>query len=127
MSTKPVLSARQRAFVAALASGLSHADAAATVGVTKRTASRYMAEPAIRAALGQAQADALGDVTRRMNAGSSEALDVLRDVMHDAKVPPGVRVRAAHGWLEASYKARELLGIEQRLEALEVAIGERGN
>lgn len=125
MSSRGVLSARQRAFVAALVGGLSHADAAATVGVTPRTASRYLQEPAVRAALGQAQTDALRDVTRRMNAGSFEALDVLREVMHDVKVAPGVRVRAALGWLEAGYKARELLSVEERLTALEEAIGER--
>lgn len=118
-STGCVLTARQQAFVGALLAGLTQTEAAQTIGVTTRTATRYMAEPLVRAALSQAQGDALAQVTRRMNAGANRALDTLHDVMSDSTMPPSVRVRAALGWLEQSFKARELLEIEQRLEALE--------
>ena len=123
MSANGVLSPRRRAFVAALAAGLTQAEVASTVGVSERQCRRYMADPMVRAALTEAQGEVLGQVTRRMNAGGNLSLDTLQEVMADKAMSPSVRVRAAIGWLEQAWKARELVEIEQRLAALEEAVG----
>lgn len=119
MSCETGLSARKRAFVAAMAAGLTQTEAAATVGVKDRTARRYMADPLVRAELARAQDGILSQVTLRMEAGSNRALDVLDEVMQDKSMPPSVRVRAALGWLEHHWRARELHTLTERVEALE--------
>ncbi len=119
-----VLRGRKRAFVAALAGGLSQADAARAVGVTPRTANRYMHDPGVRLALAQIQDAALGDVCRRMAADAREMLGVLTAVAKDAAMPPTVRVRAAASWLEMLFRAKELWELNQRVSDLEAKIRE---
>jgi len=119
MTTQGVVSGRKGTFVAALTSGLTQAEAAQAIGVTRRTAQRYMTDPVVRHALSQAQDQALGDVARKMNAGANEMLDVLRAVAQDNTMPPAVRVRAALGWLEVLFKAKELLELTTRVAIIE--------
>lgn len=117
------LTPRQRALVAALASGKSGRDAARAIGMSERQFWRHMENPLVRAALVAAQDEALGDVVRQMNAGAADALEVLREVMADKRQPAGVRVRAAAIWLEQGFRAREMLDLATRLTVLEEAIG----
>lgn len=112
--------------MAALVSGLSKQEAAATVGVRPETVSRYLRDPCVRAALRDAQGDMLGDVVRTMTAGSRDMLDVLRGVAHDADMPPSVRVRAALGWLEQAWRARELVDLDARIRELEERMANDG-
>ncbi len=119
MSTRGQLSSRERAVVAALAAGLTKKEAAATVGVRPETVSRYLRDPQVCAAIKEAQDQSLAQITRRMGAGSNTALDVLQAVMADAAMAPAVRVRAALGWLEQAWKARELSELTERVSELE--------
>ena len=119
MSSKTVLSARQRAFIAGIVAGMTHAEAAATVGVTSRTATRYMGNPLVRAALSESMDATFGQVTQRMAGGTNEALDVLRGIMVDKEVSPSVRVRASVAWLDAAPKWREAVDLVDRVMALE--------
>ncbi len=115
------LTPRQRAFVAAMVTGMSQEEAAQNIGVKARQCRRYMATPKVRLALKEAQDAALGDVTRGLNAGSYGALAVLAAVMGDRTEPGGVRIRAAQVWLEMAFRARELLDFQERLATLEAA------
>ena len=119
MSSGTVLSTRQRAFVAATVAGMTHAEAAETIGVTPRTATRYMGDPLVRAALSEAMDATFGQVTHRMAGGTNEALDVLRDIMTDGTISASVRVRAAVAWLDAAPKWREAVDLVDRVMALE--------
>lgn len=121
------LTARQRAFVAGLAAGLTPVDAGAAVGVSERTARRYMAEPKVRAAIRQAQDDALGDVTRKLNADSRRMLDVLLSIARDTETAAGVRVSACRAWLDVAFKARELLDLAERMGELERRLQEKND
>jgi hypothetical protein len=123
MTPKTDLSARKQSFVAAMAAGMTQEEAAQTIGVRARTCRRYQAEPLVRAAIQRAQDDALGEVTRRMNAVSNAALDVLQEVMTDNTAPAGVRIRAAQIWMDAALKAREMLDMASRLTELEERLG----
>ena len=126
MTTQRVLSGRKARFVGLLASGLTQAEAAQELGITKRTANRYMQDPRVRHALSQAQDLALGDVCRRMSAGASNMLDVLQAVANDSTMPASVRVRAALGWLDVLFKARELLELTARVQAIEERLSNGG-
>lgn len=113
------LTPRQRAFVAARCTGMTAKDAAASIGLSERQAQRYANMPAVRVALREAQDESLCDVTRRMNAGAGNMLDVLDEVARDREMPPAVRVSAARAWLDTAFKARELLDLAQRVAELE--------
>ena len=119
MTAKTDLTPRQQVFVAVMVAGMTQEEAAQSIGVRVRTCRRYRADPRVRAAIKVAQDDALGGVTRRMNAGSNEALDVLKEVMQDKAQSGGVRIRAAQVWLETSFKVRELLDLAERVSELE--------
>jgi hypothetical protein len=114
-----VLSPRKQAFVAARAQGMTLDTAASHIGVSARQVRRYSGDPLVKAAVVEAQAEALGDVVRAMTAGSRNALSVLASVMNDKRAADSVRVRAAMGWLEIAFRARELIDLEQRLTELE--------
>ena len=119
MSSKTVLSTRQRAFIAAIVAGMTHAEAAQTLGVTARTCTRYAGDPLVKAALSEAMDATFGQVTTRMAGGTNEALDVLRGIMKDKTVSASVRVRAAVAWLDAAPKWREAVDLVDRVTALE--------
>ena len=125
MAEKSGLSNRQRKFVEAMASGATVTKAALFAGVAERTARRYASDPNVKQALAVAQDAALGDVVRRLNAGSHTVLGVLLKIMADKEVAAGVRVRACDVWLSHAFKARELLDLSGRIAALEVKLDER--
>jgi Flp pilus assembly protein TadB len=109
----------QRRFVERLAEGESIAQAGKSVGVSRRTAYRWAGDPRVRVALSALQDAALSDVARRLQAGARTMLDVLERVAADCSEPASVRLRAALGWLDLSFRATELLDLAQRLEELE--------
>ena len=119
MTSAGDLSTTQRVVIAALVAGLSKQEAAESAGVRPATVSRYLRQPRFRAALREAQDDALGSVTREMTAGASDMLEVLQSVAQDATMPPAVRVRASLGWLAQVWRAVELHDLALRLDELE--------
>ena len=119
MTAADGLSSRKRALVASLAEGRTKQEAAETVGVRPQTVSRYLRDPAVRAALKKAQDEQLDHVAQRMTRGSNRALDVIEEVMTDEAMPSSVRLRAAQGWLQHAWKALELHDLSERVAALE--------
>ena len=106
-----------------LAAGKSQAEAGRELGVTRRTANRYLQDPSVRHALSQAQDNSLGDAARRMSAGAGAMLDVLQAVAADATMPPSVRVAAAKTWLDVMFRAKEMLELSERVAELEAKMG----
>jgi len=123
MTSGGELSARQRAVIAALASGLDKQDAAAVVGIQPSTVSRYLREPLFCAELRAAQDETLATVTRRMTGGALDMLTVLESIAKDKEQPPSVRVRAALGWLERTHRLLELHDLTERVAKLEAEHG----
>jgi len=117
--TKDDLSARQRRFVAALMTARTIEDAATIAGVTKRTGMRYLADPNVRAAVNEAQAQALAQVTRQAVQAMTEALDVLRGIASDEDAPSGSRVSAARAILENGLRYNEAVTLAERVSELE--------
>jgi len=125
MSTKTNLSARKRHAIALLMTGATRADVAAAVGVHPRTVTRWVGRPLFRDALRSAQDDVLAGATRYLVAGARDMLTILYDVAQDRDVPPGVRVRAAIGWLGQVWRARELEDLVERIDAIERRMAEQ--
>jgi transcriptional regulator with PAS, ATPase and Fis domain len=116
------LSPRQRRFVAAMLTARTVREAAATVGVTERTGLKYLANPAVKRALGQALDDALGQATRQVVKAMTGALETLKEIHQDPGAPTGARVSAARAILDAGPKLREALELAERVTALEESL-----
>lgn len=120
--TESELSPRQRRFVAAMLTARTVREAAAAVGVTERTGLKYLANPAVKRALGQALDDALGQATRQVVKAMTGALDTLEEIHQDPDAPTGARVSAARAILDAGPKLREALDLAERVTALEQSL-----
>lgn len=113
------LTSKQAVYVEALASGKSLDAAAAAAGIVERTGRKWRGLPVVQAALRDARAQALGDVTTRAVARMTAALDVLTVVMADKNISPAVRVSAARVILESGVKFSETVDFAERLAELE--------
>ncbi len=114
---------RQTAFVGALFQSETIQAAAESIGISTRTARRWLQLPAIRAAILEAEADALAETTRGLLRLSREAVNTLGDTMTDQDAAAGARIRAADVVLARLLQLREAVGIEDRLAELERLLG----
>lgn len=124
-SAADILTHRQQAAVRALLACKSVAEAAQRAGVGERTLYRWLADPAFRAALSAAEGDLLDAATRRLLGLQEGAIEVFEAVLKDASAAPSARLRAAQAVLDHLLKLRELRDVEQRLTALEQAVGQQ--
>lgn len=118
-----VITVKQQKAITALLSERTTRDAAKTAGVNEKTLYTWLNEPNFRAALRSAEKDILDDVTRRLSAGQSLALDTLEKLVKSAR-HESTKLRASVAWLEMSLKFRDMQDIEERLTALEAAIND---
>lgn len=119
MSDNERLTPKKRAFARALLTERDTRAAARTVGISDATAYRWLKSDAIRAAILDAEADALDAATRGLLRLSAEAVNALDDAMSDAEAPTGAKVRAADIVLARLLQLRELVTLEDRVTALE--------
>lgn len=119
MGENSTLSTRQRRFVASAVVAPTVREAARSAGVGETTAWRYLADPAVRAALVERQDGVLAHVARRLASEMSDALDVLHGVMTDASANDGPRVSAARAVLESGLRLAELVTLAERVSVLE--------
>lgn len=117
------LTPSQQRAISALLEARDVRSAAASAGVSARSVYRWMGEPAFQQALQQAQRMLLEGVLRRLTRISEMAVDVLERGMSPAEPLPQ-QLRAADIALSRMLKAREMLEIESRIEALERSMGE---
>lgn len=121
------MTGKQAAFVRALVQGHGVPSAAAACGIAERTAWRWWALPEIRVEVRRGHADAMELASARLSAGMGIAVKVLLDVMQDDKMPPNVRLRAASDWIGHCLRVYEMVDLEQRIAALELAAQRSGN
>jgi hypothetical protein len=113
--------------IQALLSKRTQEEAAAAIGVTKRTLSRWLQMPEFRDAYRKARRDAFSQSSARLQQVSVAAASVLAKMMLDQNQPAAVRVRAADRILERARQSLELEDIEARLSALERAASDNGD
>ena len=119
------LTTKQRKALEALLAGDKVKDAALKAGVATRTIQRWRDEhEAFAFELQKRSTQATKDAARRLTANMDDMLDVLLAIAGDERgmVPPGVRVRAALGWVDRQVKLVELADIAGRLEVLEQVV-----
>jgi AcrR family transcriptional regulator len=124
MANSGALSAKQSKAIAALLSSKTVLGAAELAGVSARTLTRWLADDDFKAALTEAESEAIDAATRRLIGLQSEAVDCLHDTLTDRKALPGIRMRAAQSILDFLMRLRELRNVEKRLAALEKIINE---
>ena len=116
---------RQQTFITALFEHNTIRAAAESVGVTDRTARRWLSDPEIIAALREAEAGALDAIQRGLTRLAQDAVGALADALTDDDAGVSVKVRAADLILQRLLQIREAVGIEERLSELEARLGER--
>ncbi len=117
------LSSKQRRAVEALLTTGEVAAAAREVGVNRGTLYRWLQEPAFLAAVREAEAKALDELSRLLVRLSRTAVGTLAKAMSDPATPASTRVRAADAVLGRLLQVRELAQLEARVQALEQAAG----
>lgn len=123
LDPSPTLTARQRRAVEALLSTGEVSTAAQTVGVSRQTLYRWLAEPAFTAAVRAAEAQALDDLSRMLVRLGRTAAGTLARAMADPATPAATRVRAADAVLGRLLQLRELATLEARVGDLERSAG----
>ncbi|VTR97821.1 Uncultured bacterium genome assembly Metasoil_fosmids_resub OS=uncultured bacterium PE=4 SV=1 [Gemmata massiliana] len=100
-----------------LAGGATIREAAAISGVSERTITRRLKEPAFRQRVSEVRAELMAIAAARLAGGMSEAVDVLRDQLKSAD--PHVRHKSAVKLIELTLKVQEVTELRQKLEELE--------
>ena len=114
---------RQRRAIEALTTTGQVTDAAKAAKVARRTVYRWMREDAFRGALAEAEAEALAALSRELVGMGTDATATIRATMADKTASPTVRLRAADIVLGRLLQLRELVALEDRVQALEDKIG----
>ena len=109
----------ESALIAALLAGSTWEQAATAAGCSRATVSRRLAEPAFRARLEEARAEHLQLVSDRLAHACTSAVETLEGIMADPAAPPSARVSAARSTLDLAGRYREMVEVEERLQALE--------
>ena len=118
MSTMSGLTQKQQKALDALLRGCTQEAAAREAGVSRRTLGRWMSRNvAFQQALRDAEQEALKRIHRRLAALAENACDALARALQGEAQP--AQVRAADIVLARLMPLRELVEIEERLQALE--------
>lgn len=118
------LTSKQEAFLAALLSAPTHAEAAKVARVSEATARRWLTLPHVRAAWLDMRRQVVDQALLTVQTATTEAVATLRACLAP-DMPPGVRVRAATAILETAVRAIELNDLDARIEQLEQALEEQ--
>jgi len=116
------LSWRQKRAITSLLIERDVKTAATAAKVGHRTLCRWLTEEPFRAALSEAEGDAIDGATRRLVGLADSAVDTLGDLLDSKDASESVRLRAAQSIIDNLLKLRELRNLEQRITALEERI-----
>ena len=117
------LTPKQRKAVEALLTTGEVAAAAQAAGVSRESVYRWLKQPAFLAAVREAEARAIDDLSRLLVRLGRTATATLAKAMNDAAAPWATRVRAADAVLSRLLQLRELATLEARVAELERLAG----
>lgn len=120
--TPEKLTPRQRRAIAALLGSKDIKAAAELAKVGERTLYRWLNLPSFRAALLEAEGEAIDQATRQLIYLQGPAISVIAGTLADRSNAAGVRLRAAQSVLDYLLRLRELRNIEKRITDLEAAL-----
>lgn len=96
--------------------------AAEAVNLGEATAHRWLKDPTFQRCYKAARQQIVDVSISHIQKASSEAVEVLREILHDNTAPASSRVTASKIILELSIKGLELADILERLDNLEQAM-----
>ena len=111
------------AVLVALSRGASVEAAARAGGVSGRTVRRRLEDPAYRAEIARLRAKVLDGIRARLLDGAATGVETLIEVAQDGK-SESARVSAARILVEHTLSFAELVGMNERLAALEDVMSE---
>ncbi len=114
------LKPNQQRAVMALAGCKTLDQAAAEAGVSRKTLCTWRRQPTFRAALQQAQGDALADMARQLVGLGEQVTQALKDAL-DAAQPIGVRLKAAELVTSKAPALLQIGDLAERVKQLEAA------
>ena len=106
------------ALALAIAGGQTLRDAAASAGLSERTARRRWDDDAFRRRVAEMRGEMVNRALGQLADGSTEAAATLRSLLADG-TPPAVRLGAARALLELGSKLRESVELANRVDELE--------
>ena len=129
------LTSQHRKAIALLVSGLDQQTAAKQLGVHRATLHRWQKKDAFRAALQEAEAAVMGEVSRQLVSTAQSAVDMTKRLMFGqmpvvgpdglitlVDVPPSVRLGAARTLLEQCIRLREFSLLEGEMAELRAVV-----
>ncbi|HLN32419.1 MAG TPA: hypothetical protein VK395_32120 [Gemmataceae bacterium] len=108
-------------FLFALVLGAAVEGAAKSVGISKRTAYRWLADPAVKARLCKMRSERLERSSTMLTVAGLEAVKTLL-TLQAANQPAPVRLGAARSILDFGMRLREHADFSQRLAELEAEV-----
>ena len=116
------LSRNKEKAIGALLLAPSIPDAAKSIGIHERTLWRWLKDQKFKEAFKKARREVVRQAIAHVQAGMSEAVNTLREIISDKDAPASARVTAAKAMIDMSLKAVEVEDLELRIEALEVQV-----
>ncbi len=107
------------AIVSAILSHRTHKEAIKALGIQERHFYRRLQAAELQSKLRAARENVMQEALQKLQCGTTEAVDVLREVMNSKKTNAQTRVTAANTLLQNSLRMTEQLDIIKRIEALE--------
>ena len=113
------LSRNKERAISALLSHPSIPGAAKIIGVGEKTLWRWLQLENFKRRYKEARREVVRQAIALVQAGMSDAVKALQDVMTDEKAPASARVSAARAMIDMGLKASEIMDLESRIENLE--------
>jgi len=111
------------AFFLALAGGKTIKEAAKLAGISQRTATRRLSDPAFRRQIAEARAELMEKALGKLASAAAEAVDTLRKLLKAEA--ESARLGAARSIIELAGRLRASVELEERLRALEEHLSAR--
>lgn len=113
------LKAKQEKAITALLSESSIVAAAQKIGIGERTLRTWLSDPVFKQAYQEARRTSICQAMGSLQSATSEAAQVIRDIMNDPNERGTTRLMAAKTIIDNSLKSLELEDLAQRVEELE--------
>lgn len=127
MQRRARLTAKKQRTILALLTESTIQRAAEVSGVNPATVWRWQKDPAFRKALREARHQAVSGAIARLQQASTEAVDILRELMTGRRIRPGTRLQAVRTTLEFAVRGIEIEQLEAKLDELETRLNRPGN
>lgn len=119
------LTRKQEQAVISLLTCSTIGEAAKNTGISEVTLWRWLQLPGFTERYREARRQAVGQAVAMLQQATGEAVETLREVMHDKASRDSSRVAAAKSVLELAIKAVEIEDLQAKVEELEQIVAER--